>query len=160
MAKPVEPIAATELSGGKLATDHVSASALLDAMPKAMGWIRTTMRAAMRDELTVPQFRILVHLSKRGPLTNGALAERQGVSIAAMSRMVETLVKKGLVDRESSVVDRRALVIAVTPKGLSLFGRSHTAVQRSLAAKISALSVDDQEALARGAALIGGLFDD
>lgn len=134
------------------------ASTLLDAAPRAMSWIRTTMRDAMKGELTVPQFRTLVHLVKRGPMTNGALAERQGVSVAAMSRMVETLARKGLVGREASAVDRRALVIAATEEGLRLYGKSRTAVQHLLREKFIRLPAADQAGLVRGAALISVMF--
>ncbi len=129
--------------------DTESARQILDVIPRTMRIIRTELRALAKSELTVPQFRILAHLTE-GSLNNGQLADIQGVSVAAMSRMVEGLVRRELLDRSVGLTDRRQTVLALTPKGRETMDRITKAVQKSLAERISKLSTKPKKDLASG----------
>jgi len=61
----------------------------------------------------------LASLSVPGLETVG-MAEKMGVSVSRMSRIVEKMVQGGLLSREHSTQDRRAIRLSFTPKGRDL----------------------------------------
>lgn len=130
----------------------------LDGIPPIMRFIRTEMRGAVKGELTVPQFRALVQLSAHGPMTNGQLAERQGVSVAAMSRMVDTLVDKGLVRRHQAADDRREWRIAPTPLGNARYEEARRAVRGTLVERFAGMSEDERATVSAALAILSTLF--
>ncbi|WP_143307734.1 MarR family winged helix-turn-helix transcriptional regulator [Chitinophaga vietnamensis] len=76
-------------------------------------------------EITMQQFNILRIL--RGQLPRAAsinvLKERMLDKMSDVSRLVERLRKAGLVERKSCELDRRAVDVYITPKGLDLLKR-------------------------------------
>lgn len=78
-------------------------------------------RGFENSTLTIAQFRILACLGYEWAATK-SLAESTGVSVAATSRMVDLLVKRGLVMRVQGTKDRREIEFASSPKGLQEFG--------------------------------------
>ncbi len=56
------------------------------------------------------------------PLSAGALAERLGLSPAAMSRTLDTLVRRRLATRRESSADRRVRLVEIADKGRALVG--------------------------------------
>ena len=86
-----------------------SARRLFELGPRIARRIRGTMRRLPSGRLTLPQYRILAHV-EGGRGCASELCEIQGVSLPAMSRMVDTLVKKGLVERHSNRQDRRQVM--------------------------------------------------
>jgi DNA-binding MarR family transcriptional regulator len=69
--------------------------------------------------LSMPQF-ILLRALRHGPLPAGQLAQRFGVSRPTITRTVDTLVKKGLVERRVDATDRRVAMISLTAQGKAL----------------------------------------
>ncbi|OBH13572.1 MarR family winged helix-turn-helix transcriptional regulator [Mycobacterium sp. E1747] len=62
-------------------------------------------------------FRVLFTLWVVGPLGAKRIAELSGMSRAAVSSLLNTLVRDGLVSRETAADDRRGVVVALTPAG-------------------------------------------
>ncbi|AGP55580.1 MarR family winged helix-turn-helix transcriptional regulator [Streptomyces rapamycinicus] len=73
--------------------------------------------AAVEDSLTLPQFRMLVVLDGRGPLSLSGLAGEMGVQPSTAMRMIDRLVAAGMVARGVSAGDRRTSVISLTKLG-------------------------------------------
>jgi DNA-binding MarR family transcriptional regulator len=71
-------------------------------------------------DVTVPQWVLLRTMFDRPPGSLGSLAEALGTDMGAISRMVERLLKKGLVAREPDPTDRRAVVLRLTAEGRAL----------------------------------------
>src|SRR4051812_38360955 len=137
--------------------DQDRARKVLETVPRCMRVIRTEMRSAARSELTVPQFRILAHISIGcGKATQ--MAENLGVSLVAMSRMVDGLVKRGLVGRAPLEGDRRQVLLGLTPKGERLFEDVRAAVQTSIAGRLKKLSPMKKEKLDLALTLLGEVF--
>jgi DNA-binding MarR family transcriptional regulator len=114
-----------------------------------------TFNAIAEMDLSFTQIKALCALEADGEERSvGALATSLGLSVAAMSRAVDGLFERGLVDREEDPDDRRMKRVRLTDAGL--------AVPRGLSeARLSALSdlmgsLDDEQAgaLAHAAALI------
>lgn len=106
---------------------------LLTAVPSVMRFIRQQMRLHRQAELTVPQFRTLIFLSHHDGITLSKLAEHLGLSTPAVSRMVETLVKRGLTLRKGGTDDRRRIQLSLTAKGKKVFETAHGATQIAVA---------------------------
>jgi DNA-binding MarR family transcriptional regulator len=73
--------------------------------------------AAVDDVVTLPQLRVLVMVSSRGPLNLGAVAAGLGVHPSNATRTVDRLVGAGLLSRSDDPTDRRNLVLELTPDG-------------------------------------------
>jgi DNA-binding MarR family transcriptional regulator len=79
--------------------------------------------AAIEDEVTLPQLRVLVMVASRAELNLGSIAAGLGVHPSNATRAVDRLVKAGLLDRRDDPTDRRNLVLELTSAG-------HTLVER------------------------------
>lgn len=138
-------------------SDADSAKQILDVIPRTMRMLRTELRSYAKPELTVPQFRILVHLTE-APRNNGQLAEIQGVSVAAMSRMVDGLVRRGLIERVGSTTDRRQIQLVLSDDGQRLCEKITTALQKSLSLRIAKLDKRPRQNLQTGLNILGEMF--
>lgn len=67
--------------------------------------------------LTVSQTHVLEFLDRDGTSTMGAVAAELYKSLSAVTRMVDPLVRTGLVKRQFDQRDRRVCNIAITPRG-------------------------------------------
>lgn len=76
--------------------------------------------ATLETSITVPQLRVLVMVTGRGPLNLSAVAEGLGVSPSNASRTCDRLVTSGLLDRREADDDRRNVVLTLTPAGVRL----------------------------------------
>lgn len=137
--------------------DFDYAKLILDVVPPVMRHIKNEMRYLAKAELTVPQFRVLARLS-RSVHTNRELAEWMGVSPPTMTRMVDVLVKKNLVRRQSQKDNRRQLELTLTEKGHSTFDRLRGAVQQKLMEKISRLPEERKAHLTSGLRVLRETF--
>lgn len=73
-----------------------------------------------KGKITLPQFLILEFLSRKGGSIMTNLAHFMNVSTAAMTGIVERLVKYGYVLRVFDPNDRRIIKVRMTVKGLTL----------------------------------------
>jgi DNA-binding MarR family transcriptional regulator len=133
------------------------AKLLLEVIPRMMRVIRGRMRLAGKDLLTVPQFRVLIRLSKE-PQSNQELASWMGVSPPTMSKTIDKLVRRGLLRRKAALTDRRQITIECTPKGVKLALKVRGIVQRDLAGGLSALPETKRAALVAGLHVIRETF--
>lgn len=143
----------------KLATrkDADLSGLLLDAIPPVLRAIREAMRDVRDSRLTVPQFRVLGFVSLQS-CTNKQLADWQGVSLPAMSRMVDCLVKRELLARSADTVDRRQVKLQLTKKGREEFERLRTHVQTTLAGRLVVLPKADKSTVADGLMALKEIF--
>ena len=73
-----------------------------------------------KANLTFPQVLILESLHRDGPMTMSALARNMVVTGAAVTGLVERLVKCGYATREFDETDRRIIRVKLTSKGSEL----------------------------------------
>jgi DNA-binding MarR family transcriptional regulator len=67
--------------------------------------------------ISFTQWMVLVHLSQHEHVSATQLSAHIGHDMGALTRVVDTLERRGLVRRERSRRDRRAVEIAITPAG-------------------------------------------
>lgn len=97
---------------------------------------------------------VLVFLGEK---TVGELAALEQVRPPTMSRIVDGLVQKKLVERVSSSTDRRAVRITATPAGRKLLLAGRDRRVRALAKRFEALSRKEVETLHAAAQIMGRL---
>ncbi|MFC7929545.1 MarR family winged helix-turn-helix transcriptional regulator [Streptomyces cinereoruber] len=73
--------------------------------------------ATVEENITLPQFRMLVVLSTRGPSKLVALADHLGVQPSTAMRMVDRLIASGLTSRRTNPENRRETVLSLTEEG-------------------------------------------
>lgn len=123
-------------------------------MPAIMPLIRDEIRRQPRCGLTVPQFRAMIfaELHPGEPLSE--LAEFTGLSLSAASRMVDLLVRRGLVRRRPDAADRRRVSLGLTARGRAVFRQSDRALRAALGDVFSVLPEKDLKLIARALGLI------
>lgn len=96
------------------------ADAVSDAVLTATRLLMTVSAssiAAVDESITIPQFRVLVVLQSRGPMTFAQLADILGVDPSSARRTVDRLTTAGLVNRTVSTTSRREAVLELTDLG-------------------------------------------
>jgi DNA-binding MarR family transcriptional regulator len=130
---------------------------ILDVIPQSMARIRTEMRAASPADLSVPQYRILGSIY-RGRNLAGAIAKHQGVSQPAMSKMIEALVEKSLIRRDTQSKDRRQVPLLLTDEGEALFLKIRRSAQQEIGRRTVKLNARDRKELLQGLRLLESFF--
>ncbi len=134
----------------KTVTDAECARLILETFPRAMRTLAHDMRDVPGATGTMPQYRILAQLHLRGPISMGELAERQGVTLPTMTKIVSGLVERGQVERETDERDRRVVRLRLTSDGETLFRDMHRRMESRLAALIRQMNEEERVALAEG----------
>jgi len=139
--------------------DDENARMLLDTIPAVMRSIREEMRSVAKGKFTVPQFRILNRLRK-GAMTNRELADWMGVTAPTMSRMLEPLEAKDLLERDFNMEDRRSQNIFLTATGRREAEKIRRQAHECFSDQVSALSAEETHALADGLEVLAKMFKD
>jgi DNA-binding MarR family transcriptional regulator len=86
-------------------------------------WLNVMLeKRAGAKQITLQQFNVLRVLRGQypNPVTNNLLKERLLTKTPDISRLVDRIVSKGLVSREKNSIDKRAVDLLITDKGLEL----------------------------------------
>lgn len=86
------------------------------------------LKLLKKHGLTEPQYnilRVLRGFSSKGPSSIGFLKERMLDRSSDVSRLVDKLYDKGLVDRKENATDRRQKDVGITDKGIQLLSKMH-----------------------------------
>lgn len=75
-----------------------------------------------------------------------------------MSRMIDTLVKRGFVMREASPDDRRRVTLVLTKQGRAAFDAARRETRTRLVEKMKALSPSEREEIVRALKLLREVF--
>ncbi|MCU0921301.1 MAG: MarR family transcriptional regulator [Burkholderiaceae bacterium] len=78
---------------------------------------RQIEQAMTAHDLTAAQWYPLWKLKRDGPGTAQELARDMDIDAGAMTRLIDRLAAKGLVERLRSVTDRRVVMLTLTPAG-------------------------------------------
>jgi DNA-binding MarR family transcriptional regulator len=127
-----------------------AADRILEVVPKVMRRIRREMRAEGAPGLTVPQFRILVHVGRVPDSSLTALADHLGMSASATSALVDRLVRAGEIERTIDPDERRKIRIRLSPSGEARVTRARQATQEWLSAALAGLPSGDIDGLLNG----------
>jgi DNA-binding MarR family transcriptional regulator len=92
------------------------------------------------------------------PCTSKQLAEWQGVSVPAMSRMVACLVRRKLLVRKPDAYDGRCVQLQLSTKGKQEFKLLRRSLETELASHIAALESGKKNSLAESLTVLEELF--
>jgi DNA-binding MarR family transcriptional regulator len=84
----------------------------------------------------------------RGPCTMSELARHKGVSLPTISKSIEMLVRRGLVERWVDNADRRQTLVRLTARGRRTLADCRRRIEELLDAKLSALPAAERDILA------------
>jgi DNA-binding MarR family transcriptional regulator len=93
-----------------------------------------------------------------GPLSLNELASSEQVKAPTMSRIVEALVREGLVKREVNKQDRRSITISSTEKGTRIMHEGRNRRERRLIKLLSRLDSREIMCLGDAAAILSRIL--
>ncbi len=110
-----------------------------------------------RRWVTPGQLRLL-YLIDQGTTSARGLAARQKVSAPTISRQVDCLVEKGLVQRENMHTDRRMVALTLTTNGANVLNSVMGSTQAWIASLLTSLEPEEQKILQDAMILLKVLF--
>jgi DNA-binding MarR family transcriptional regulator len=117
--------------------------------------LERTLSEATTEEIAMSQVKLLLLISRPGQRFKVTdVAEFLGVTNAAASRSIDRLVQRGLVDRQISREDRRAVDLSLTPVAVELLRRFNEVRNREL---LRLLGQHPEEKLQRATELLDEL---
>jgi DNA-binding MarR family transcriptional regulator len=106
--------------------------------------------APVLEQVSFPQFRVLVLLHDGGTMRSGALADFLGVHPSTFTRMADRLVSSGWVERQEAPDNRREVHVRLTPAGADLVEQVMRRRREAIAVILEPLSRTRRLAILRG----------
>lgn len=106
-------------------------------------------RVYERENLTVPEWRVLAVISQAEAMAARDVAAQTPMDKMAVSRAVAALEDKGLVARCPDAADRRIVRLSLTAEGRTMFGRVALLARSYEDGLVAALGPEDARALRR-----------
>ena len=123
---------------------------VLDAIRRIVQVLRRSAQAAeKRVGLSAAQLFVLHKLAETQSLSVGDLAQRTATSQSSVSEVVQRLVTSGLVARQRSARDARAVELSLSESGRALITKAPEAVQDQLLEGLSHMPARDRRQLAK-----------
>lgn len=105
---------------------------LLDAWAAAQQVNQLILRELAAVGVRTPHFAMLSAIAREGRVTPTRLAAELGHPLTTISDHVQSLLDRGLVDREPNPDDRRSYLLSLTREGKAVMQQARPAVQRTL----------------------------
>ena len=126
---------------------------LLAASRGLLGVVARSLAPALED-VTVPQFRLIVLVTALGPTRSGDLAERLAVGPSTLTRNVDRLVADGWVERLPSTESRREVLVGPTDQGRALVADVMERRRTEIVGLLASLPDEDRASVFAGAAVL------
>lgn len=107
--------------------------------------------------LTLTQLACLATLHRHGPMTPSDLAAHEKVQPPSMTRTVNGLAERGLVQRTPDPTDGRQVVVSLTDTGRDLLAGDRAQREQWLTQQLTDLTADERETLARATNILDRL---
>lgn len=130
--------------------DHATGLRLWLKLLATANLIEAEIRRRLRERFgtTLPRFDLLAQLERvEDGLLLGELSRRMMVSNGNMTGLVERLVRSGLIERNLSEADRRAVRVRLTAEGRRVFAEMAAAHADWVAELFAKVPEDEQKAL-------------
>lgn len=130
---------------------------LMDTFHTMMHVVGTEMQKRRSvNDLSLQQFRSMNMIRDHQGTSVSLLAEHLGTTVSAASRMVDGLVERNYVRRDTATDDRRKLVLALTDAGEQVVATVHQQASSHLARQLETLSPRECEMLNLAMELLRG----
>jgi DNA-binding MarR family transcriptional regulator len=113
---------------------------------------------SVRGALSVPQFRALAFVGRRPRSSLSDVAQHVGTSLPSMSKLIDGLVARGMVERMPEADDRRRVALSLTRSGRRLLDAVYDATQAHLSSLFGGLSAAERAAIVDAMELASPLF--
>jgi DNA-binding MarR family transcriptional regulator len=125
----------------KTSTETLSLASLLDRSLRYLfrNSVGETINLVYKSKLTMPQM-ITLHLLSEAPHSITEIADKLNLSRAAVSHMVERLVRRGFVVRNENKTDRRLKQVNIARSGLKLIFKLDQSREKEMSQSLSGLS--------------------
>jgi len=140
------------------ASPDVCAQEILEVVPAVMRTIRAELRRHRTADLSVPQFRTLAFIDRNVDASLSDVAEHIGLTLPSMSKIVDGLVTRKLVTRQTHPIDRRRMILALTTRGQTALQSSRAATRACLAEDLAALSDRQRDTIVQAMEILRPLF--
>src|SRR6266480_6111044 len=126
--------------------------AALAARLRVAGWrFARRMRRESSPGISPTLSAALHTVETQGPITAGQLAAYEHVQKPTMTRTIQAMLDRGLVERLPDPLDGRVSWLSVTPEGRKLLQRSRRRTDEFLAKRVTKLQPDERALLERAA---------
>lgn len=109
-------------------------------MMRTVGGEMRRRRSPIPSSLSFQQFRAMKTIQDHNGASLSLVAEHLGYSLSAASKLVDGLVERGYVRRETAEDDRRKVMLAISAAGEEAVEMVHQAGMACLAEKLASLS--------------------
>jgi MarR family transcriptional regulator for hemolysin len=140
------------------ASPETCAQEILEVVPAVMRAIRSEMRRHRTADLSVPQFRTLAFISNKTDASLSEVAEHIGLTLPSLSKIVDGLVARKFVTRQTHPTDRRRMTLALTARGLTALETSRAATRACLAQELATLGDRQRETIVRAMEILRPVF--
>ena len=131
---------------------------VLDAAPLTMRVIRGQLRKHGAKEISVAHFRTLAYLSRHEGTSLSEVAEHIGLSLSSMSELMDELVARSLVNRQTHSEDRRRITLTLTDHGSTTLRKAQDATANYLEKKLEQLSTPERASVIEGMQVLKRVF--
>jgi DNA-binding MarR family transcriptional regulator len=100
-------------------------------------------------DLTLLQAQVL-RVLRRGPLLTGQLATELRITAPAITQLTDRLIRKGLIERQAAVDDRRCVMVALSAKGRRLVDQFRRQRSQIFTGALAYLRDDEQAQVVEG----------
>lgn len=135
-----------------------TAALVIDNVPQLMRLLRTKLREKRSGQLSMAQFRTLAFVDANRGASLSEAADHIGLSLPAMSRLVESLVNQKMLSRSAHGVDRRRICLGLTAAGKRDLEEAYRHAESYFAAKFAELSGEERARLADSIGTLTRLF--
>jgi DNA-binding MarR family transcriptional regulator len=140
---------------------EIDTVAVADKLRPALLRVGRELRREAREVGVSPeQVSLLVAIKYAPGIGVGALAARERVSAAAMSKHVDRLERAGLAERKPSADDRRRVGLTLTDEGQRVLRRVRSRRTAWLASRLRGLSPDELAAVEAAVEPLSRLLDE
>src|SRR5579859_5673957 len=104
---------------------------------------------ASRFGLSIPEWRLIAVLGRFGPLSANGVAGRTYMDKVRVSRAVQRLLERGLIERETDAADRRRSILKLSSEGAAIRAEVAPLALDIEARLLAVLSAEDRQDLDR-----------
>jgi DNA-binding MarR family transcriptional regulator/N-acetylglutamate synthase-like GNAT family acetyltransferase len=103
----------------------------------------------LRSPFSLAEARLIYELGQRGKTTATELRTRLGLDAGYLSRLLQGLKKRGLIDRQVNRADERQNLLSLSEKGKKAFAMIHVRSRNEIGRMLNSLSPADQSRLVK-----------
>jgi DNA-binding MarR family transcriptional regulator len=138
-----------ERDDGRSGAGAGSEVAALELMTRALVGITLQSLQTLGDEVSLPQFRLLLVAAGLGRAPSSAVAAKAMMTASSVTRLADKLEAAGLLERGTDPRSRSIVTVEVTRAGLDLVSRVVERRHELLADILAGMTPEDREAAAR-----------